>query len=131
MADEFKHLVLVKFKGDIVVEEILKQLETLANEIDLVKSFVRRVYKSTSQDGNSVKFELGTWLSWDVDHVPNPCDECRKPYGNCGVGLRCLCHVTECKVEVSAGSIKKLSGTMLFSLLFLIVLLDHLEGVIR
>ncbi|KAJ8551967.1 hypothetical protein K7X08_028410 [Anisodus acutangulus] len=40
MADEFKHLVLVKFKEDVVVEDILKQLEKLANEIDLVKSFV-------------------------------------------------------------------------------------------
>ncbi|CAN4119464.1 unnamed protein product [Withania somnifera] len=40
MADEFKHLVLVKFKEDVVVEEIVKQLEKLANEIDVVKSFV-------------------------------------------------------------------------------------------
>ncbi|CAN4119463.1 unnamed protein product [Withania somnifera] len=82
-------------------------------------SHYRRVYKSnTSQDENSVKFEFGTRLSWEIDHVPNPCDECRKPHCNCGVGLRCLCLLSECKI-----------ATMLFSLLFLIVLLDYLEGV--
>lgn len=37
---EFKHLVVVKFKEDVVVDEILKGLEKLASEIDTVKSFV-------------------------------------------------------------------------------------------
>lgn len=36
---EFRHLVIVKFKGDVVVDEILKSLERLASEIDAVKSF--------------------------------------------------------------------------------------------
>ncbi|CAN4120441.1 unnamed protein product [Withania somnifera] len=40
MDNEFKHLVLVKFKPDVVVEDIVKELEILANEIDVVKSFV-------------------------------------------------------------------------------------------
>ncbi|XP_016502441.1 stress-response A/B barrel domain-containing protein At5g22580 [Nicotiana tabacum] len=40
MADEFKHLVLVKFKEDVVVEDILKGLEKLVQEMDIVKSFV-------------------------------------------------------------------------------------------
>ncbi|KAH0712855.1 hypothetical protein KY290_008408 [Solanum tuberosum] len=40
MANEFKHLVLVKFKGDVVVEDILKGLEKLVQEMDIVKSFV-------------------------------------------------------------------------------------------
>ncbi|KAJ8551968.1 hypothetical protein K7X08_028411 [Anisodus acutangulus] len=113
---------------------MVDDVQDLGNEFhpkELNCSHYRRVYKSTSKDGNSVKVELGTRLSWDVDHVPNPCDECRKPHGNCGVGLRCICHVTECKVEISAGAIKRSSGIMLFSLLFLIVLLDHLEGVLR
>ncbi|XP_077241229.1 stress-response A/B barrel domain-containing protein At5g22580-like [Tasmannia lanceolata] len=35
---ELKHLVLVKFK-EVVVEDILKEMEKLASEIDLVKSF--------------------------------------------------------------------------------------------
>lgn len=62
----------------------------MINDVQEMKcSHYRRVYKN-------VKIELGTRISWDVDHVPNPCDECRKPHGNCGVGLRCLCHITEC-----------------------------------
>ncbi|GAA0142867.1 hypothetical protein Leryth_011766 [Lithospermum erythrorhizon] len=36
---EFKHLVLVKFKEDAKVDEILKGLEKLVSEMDLVKSF--------------------------------------------------------------------------------------------
>ncbi|KAK1354616.1 Stress-response A/B barrel domain-containing protein [Heracleum sosnowskyi] len=36
---EFKHLVVAKFKDDVVVEDILKGLEKLAREIDTVKSF--------------------------------------------------------------------------------------------
>lgn len=36
---DFKHLVIVKFKEDVVIEEILKGLEKLALEIEAVKSF--------------------------------------------------------------------------------------------
>lgn len=36
---EFKHLVIVKFKPDVVVEDILKGLENLVSEVDAVKSF--------------------------------------------------------------------------------------------
>ncbi|KAK3032655.1 hypothetical protein RJ639_034921, partial [Escallonia herrerae] len=39
MAD-FKHLVVVKFKDDTVAEEILKGLEKLVSDVDIVKSFV-------------------------------------------------------------------------------------------
>ncbi|XP_059627276.1 stress-response A/B barrel domain-containing protein At5g22580 [Cornus florida] len=35
----FKHLVVVKFKEEVVVEDILKGMEKLVNEIDAVKSF--------------------------------------------------------------------------------------------
>ncbi|CAN4120439.1 unnamed protein product [Withania somnifera] len=115
---------------------MVDDVRDLGNEFhpkELNCSHYRRVYRSTSdQDGNNKKFEFGTRLSWGIDHVPNPCDECRKPHGNCGAGLRCLCHLSECKVEVSAGApIKRSSGTMLFSLIFLIVLSDHLGGVLR
>ncbi|KAK6144259.1 hypothetical protein DH2020_021079 [Rehmannia glutinosa] len=37
---EFKHLVLVKFKDDVVVENVLKGMEKLVSEMDTVKSFV-------------------------------------------------------------------------------------------
>ncbi|XP_055836065.1 stress-response A/B barrel domain-containing protein At5g22580 [Solanum dulcamara] len=40
MANEFKHLVLVKFKEDVVVEDIIKGLEKLVQGMDIVKSFV-------------------------------------------------------------------------------------------
>ncbi|OWM68975.1 stress-response A/B barrel domain-containing protein At5g22580 [Punica granatum] len=36
---EFKHLVIVTFKGDAAVDEILKGLEKLVSEIEAVKSF--------------------------------------------------------------------------------------------
>ncbi|KAK1354617.1 Ricin-agglutinin family protein [Heracleum sosnowskyi] len=35
---EYKHLVVTKFKDDVVVEEIIKGIEKLASEIDTVKS---------------------------------------------------------------------------------------------
>lgn len=42
---EFKHLVLVKFKDDVAVDDILKGLEKLVSEMDCVKSFVWFVIK--------------------------------------------------------------------------------------
>ncbi|CAF2366560.1 unnamed protein product [Brassica napus] len=38
-ASEFKHLVVVKFKEDAKVDEILKGSENLVSQIDSVKSF--------------------------------------------------------------------------------------------
>ncbi|XP_073147808.1 stress-response A/B barrel domain-containing protein At5g22580-like [Henckelia pumila] len=37
---EFKHLVLVKFKEEVVVEDVIKEMEKLVSEMDIVKSFV-------------------------------------------------------------------------------------------
>ncbi|XP_050947756.1 stress-response A/B barrel domain-containing protein At5g22580 isoform X2 [Cucumis melo] len=39
MGEEFKHLVLVKFKEGAAVEEILKGMENLVSEVEAVKSF--------------------------------------------------------------------------------------------
>ncbi|GLT63834.1 hypothetical protein SLA2020_363670 [Shorea laevis] len=39
MTGEFKHLVIVKFKGHVDVDEIIKGMEKLVSEVDLVKSF--------------------------------------------------------------------------------------------
>ncbi|KAF3455343.1 hypothetical protein FNV43_RR05791 [Rhamnella rubrinervis] len=36
---DFKHLVIVKFKEDVVVDEIIKGMANLVSEIDSVKSF--------------------------------------------------------------------------------------------
>ncbi|CAK9153847.1 unnamed protein product [Ilex paraguariensis] len=38
--EEFKHLVVVKFKEEVVVEDILNGMEKLVSEMDTVKSFV-------------------------------------------------------------------------------------------
>ncbi|XP_010521682.1 PREDICTED: stress-response A/B barrel domain-containing protein At5g22580-like [Tarenaya hassleriana] len=38
-SSEFKHLVIVKFKEDVNVEEIIKGLQKLVDEIDSLKSF--------------------------------------------------------------------------------------------
>ncbi|XP_076930972.1 stress-response A/B barrel domain-containing protein At5g22580-like [Bidens hawaiensis] len=37
---EFTHLVVVKFKEEVVVEDIIKGLEKLVSEVDTIKSFV-------------------------------------------------------------------------------------------
>ncbi|CAL0332326.1 unnamed protein product [Lupinus luteus] len=36
---EFKHFVIVKFKGGVVVEDLTKGMEKLVSEIEAVKSF--------------------------------------------------------------------------------------------
>jgi hypothetical protein len=36
---EIKHLVVVKFKEGVAIEEIIKGMEKLVSEVDLVKSF--------------------------------------------------------------------------------------------
>ncbi|XP_062083679.1 uncharacterized protein LOC133790157 [Humulus lupulus] len=73
--------------------------------------------------------KLGTRVSFDVpDHLPNICNECEKPNGNCGVGLRCMCHPKECKDKVisKGGSLYDYVGKiMLVSLVsFLVVMLS-------
>ncbi|KAL0370162.1 UNVERIFIED_CONTAM: hypothetical protein Sangu_0334300 [Sesamum angustifolium] len=69
--------------------------------------------------------ELGTRISFDIpDHVPNPCDECEKPDGNCGVGLRCVCHPQKCKDKViSAGAVFRPCGNAVFCLVLIVVVL--------
>ncbi|XP_019176224.1 PREDICTED: uncharacterized protein LOC109171621 [Ipomoea nil] len=72
----------------------------------------RRVYRTRLAENEEV-VGLGTRISFDV-HVPNPCDECRKPYGNCGVGLKCICHISECKDKViNGGSTPTPSGSII------------------
>ncbi|XP_020208515.1 uncharacterized protein LOC109793454 [Cajanus cajan] len=57
-------------------------------------SHYRLVHRSSSKVEG---YELGIWVSFDVpNHVEDLCKECEKPNGNCGVGLKCLCHAKEC-----------------------------------
>ncbi|XP_077234196.1 stress-response A/B barrel domain-containing protein At5g22580-like [Tasmannia lanceolata] len=50
---EMKHLVLVKFKEGVQVEDILKGLDKMASEIDVIKSY------DWGQDSRSDKLKQG------------------------------------------------------------------------
>ncbi|KAG5566577.1 hypothetical protein RHGRI_002210 [Rhododendron griersonianum] len=93
---------------------------SIAYPKDLSTLRYNRVYRNSSVvEKLGEGYELGTRISYDVpDHVPNICDECQKPNGNCGVGLRCICHPRECKNQVTSksGNIDPF-GNILFSLL--------------
>ncbi|XP_043708730.1 uncharacterized protein LOC122657974 [Telopea speciosissima] len=85
-------------------------------------SHYNRVYMGNSSDEG---FEMGTRISFEVpDHVPNICEECIKPHGNCGVGLRCICHANKCKDRVfSRGASIDPPGNILFSLFLFILMI--------
>ncbi|KAA8544205.1 hypothetical protein F0562_022159 [Nyssa sinensis] len=84
----------------LLVEDLGK-LEKGFDPKDLNCSHYSPAYKNTTVDEDIKGFELGTRISFDIpDHVPNICDECEKPHGNCGVGLKCICHPKECKDKV-------------------------------
>ncbi|KAL3518492.1 hypothetical protein ACH5RR_021081 [Cinchona calisaya] len=85
-----------------------------------------RMYRNASFDSNSYGFQLGTRISFDIpDHVPNPCDQCKKPNGNCGIGLRCICHPKDCKDKViSIGVMLNPFGNMLFSFLCFVLVME-------
>jgi hypothetical protein len=74
----------------------LEKLDVGFDPKDLKCSHYSHLHRSLAGD-NYEGYDLGTRISFDVpDHVPNPCNECEKPNGNCGVGLRCICHPQEC-----------------------------------
>ncbi|XP_006851627.2 uncharacterized protein LOC18441396 isoform X2 [Amborella trichopoda] len=54
------------------------------------------------------------------DHIPRLCDECRKPNGNCGIGLRCLCYPSQCKQSVLSGGAAVKPVDALFVVVFCI-----------
>ncbi|XP_015873185.2 uncharacterized protein LOC107410285 isoform X2 [Ziziphus jujuba] len=104
------------FSSCLVIEDLGK-LPMGFHPRDLNCTHYSRVYKKSSDDG----YELGTRISFDIpDHVPVPdiCSECQKPNGNCGVGLKCMCHLKDCNKVVSKGkSMKNSVGNMLVTLL--------------
>ncbi|KAG9459042.1 hypothetical protein H6P81_003550 [Aristolochia fimbriata] len=100
-----------------------EELEMGFHPRDLNCSHYSRVYRSSSSSAPG-GFQLGTRISFGIpDHVPNPCDECSKPNGNCGVGLRCICHPHECRDKVlSAGAnLKPVSSLLPLSLLIILI----------
>ncbi|XP_031123411.1 uncharacterized protein LOC116026102 [Ipomoea triloba] len=102
------------YSSCLVVEDV-GEMEKDFHPKQLGCTHYRRVYRIRLLAENE-DVGLGTRLSFDV-HVPNPCDECRKPYGNCGVGLKCICHISECKDKViNGGSTPTPSGSIIFSL---------------
>ncbi|XVE79304.1 hypothetical protein DITRI_Ditri14bG0047400 [Diplodiscus trichospermus] len=109
----------------LVVQDIEK-LDTDFHPRNLSCSAYRRVYRRSLSEEEYEGVELGTRISFDIpDHVPDMCNECRKPNGNCGVGLKCICHAKECKDKVisSAGSLSTGIG-FLFPLFYTIVLMN-------
>ncbi|XP_075500213.1 uncharacterized protein LOC142538802 [Primulina tabacum] len=104
----------------------LDEFESLGKSFDPYKEMdcthYRRVYR------NGDRLEMGTQIRFDIpDHVPNPCDQCEKPYGNCGVGLRCICHPRKCKDKViSVGAVLDPIGNIIFSMFFFIVMMETL-----
>lgn len=92
-------------------------------------SHYSRVYRDSSgDDDGDGGFELGTRISFEVPgHVPDICKECEKSNGDCGVGLRCICHPKECKDKVlSMGGSKSPLGTILFSLISFTMMLSFI-----
>ncbi|KAE8691702.1 hypothetical protein F3Y22_tig00110882pilonHSYRG00029 [Hibiscus syriacus] len=79
----------------LVIKDIGK-LDPDFHPKDLSCTSYKRVYRTLSEeDFEGVDF--GTRISFDIpDHVPDICNECKKPNGKCGVGLKCICHAEEC-----------------------------------
>ncbi|KAK8598669.1 hypothetical protein V6N13_094632 [Hibiscus sabdariffa] len=47
--------------------------------------------------------DLGPRISFDIpDHVPDICNERKKPNGSCSVALKCICHAKECSMISSS-----------------------------
>ncbi|CAK9311892.1 unnamed protein product [Citrullus colocynthis] len=112
-------------KTSCLIFEDLGKLKESFHPNDLKCSHFRRVYRNSSDFDLKNGYKLGTSISFDIpDHVPNLCNECEKPDGHCGVGLRCICHVLECKDKVfSNGGIVRPGGVFLLSLLAFLVMI--------
>ncbi|KAJ1401775.1 hypothetical protein SESBI_28536 [Sesbania bispinosa] len=105
----------------LVIED-LQKVEKGFHPEDLNCSHYSWGHRSSS-DGEAEEYRLGTWMSFDIipDHVQDLCKECERPNGNCGVGLKCLCHAKECKDKLisESGSIKSIGNTFLSFLSFI------------
>lgn len=94
------HQQLAKGAFRCLVIEDAQKLDLDFHPKELNCTHYSRMYRKASVDDSNYGFELGTRISFDIPgHVPNPCDECKKPNGNCGIGLRCICHPKECSKD--------------------------------
>ncbi|KAF2300762.1 hypothetical protein GH714_015608 [Hevea brasiliensis] len=93
---------------------------------DLNCSQYSQVYSSSSSNDSYQEhsWEQGYLLTFLI--MPRYLQRMRKTYGNCGVGLRCICHPKECRDKVisMAGSVKAFGNKVLLSILSFNVVLS-------
>ncbi|CAK7329299.1 unnamed protein product [Dovyalis caffra] len=109
----------------------LEKLDKAFHPKDLNCSHYSQVYRRSLNDDDYKGYELGTRISFDIpDHAPDICSECQKSNGNCGVGLKCICHPEDCKDKVisMAGSTKPISNVLLSVLSFFVVLVSFFNS---
>ncbi|KAL9677545.1 hypothetical protein QQ045_005778 [Rhodiola kirilowii] len=71
---------------------------------DLNCSHYTSVHRSSSTQERGEKYNLGMKVSFEIDHKPDDlCQECKRPNGRCGVGLKCFCHLEQCVDKVVTG----------------------------
>ncbi|QCE09433.1 hypothetical protein DEO72_LG10g652 [Vigna unguiculata] len=106
--------------SSLVIEDLQRAVDKGFQPKDLNCSHYSWMHRSSS---NGEGYVLGTRMSFDVpNHVEDLCKECEKPNGNCGVGLKCLCHAKECKDKIisESGSMKSVGNNVLLSFLSVI-----------
>ncbi|GLT82054.1 hypothetical protein SLE2022_004680 [Rubroshorea leprosula] len=117
----------VKVPNSCLIVQDIEKLEMGFHPNELGCSDFRRVHRRSLIDVDEYEgVELGTRISFDIpDHVPDMCKECEKPNGNCGVGLRCICHPKECKDKVISGvGSMNSGGSFLFSFVSLLIVIE-------
>ncbi|KAL2328496.1 hypothetical protein Fmac_021923 [Flemingia macrophylla] len=87
-------------KHPCLVVEDLQKLDKDFHPEHLNCSHYSWVHRSTSDSGHDQGYKVGTRISVDIPRVPEICQGCEKPNGNCSAGLNCICHPKECKDKV-------------------------------
>nr|ACU20239.1 unknown [Glycine max] len=118
------HLLGLKSTWNILIHvffvEDLQKVDKDFHPEHLNCSHYSWVHRSTSDGGHDQGYKVGTRLSVDIPRVPEICQGCEKPNGNCGTGLNCLCHPKECKDKVISKAGIKSTASAFFSMLSLI-----------
>ncbi|RDY11718.1 hypothetical protein CR513_03576, partial [Mucuna pruriens] len=101
----------MKYPYSCLVVEDLQKVDKDFHPEHLNCSHYSWVHRSTSDGGHHQGFKVGTRISVDIPRVPEICQGCEKPNGNCGAGLNCLCHPRECKDKVISKAGIKSTGS--------------------
>lgn len=86
---------------------VLDDIETIRNGFhpkDLNCSHFLSVHRSLSSKESGNEYNMGMKVSFEVDHKPDLCQECRRLDGKCGAGLKCFCHLAQCVDKIVARS---------------------------